>query len=90
MNKVERAFATFLAVTALTLLCMLLSACTVATYSDPDGRSLLVVDLRLSGSAVNVAVRRPDGTIVLVNRDQGSPEGSISAVAEALQPVRLP
>lgn len=77
---------------ALCALCavVLTTGCTVATYHDPDGRSLLVVDLRLSGSAVNVAVRRPDGTIVLVNRDQGSPEGSISAVAEALQPVRIP
>lgn len=88
MRTVERVFATFLAVTALTLLCMLLSACTVATYSDADGRDLLVIDARISGSAVDIEVTRPDGTVIRIDRDQKSPEGSIEAIGDAIQPLR--
>lgn len=70
---------------------VLTTGCTVVRYTDTTGRSLWVVDGRLSGSTMGIDVQRTETeTIIRINRDQGSPEGSISAVAEALQPVRLP
>ena len=76
-------------ITMLVVLTALLSGCTIATYSDDQGRELLVIDARLSGSAVGIEVYRPDGTKIRIMRDQGSPEGAIDAIGNAVQPLRI-
>jgi hypothetical protein len=74
-------------VLALFLAASLMSGCTVATYTDPDGRRLRVLDLRLSGTATQVEVTRPDGTSISINRQQDSPEGTVTGVINATNPI---
>lgn len=76
--------------TPLTLMALVyLTGCTFATYRDHEGRELVVADLRLSGSAADIEVVRKDGTIIRISRDQGSPEGTIEAIGDAVQPLRI-
>lgn len=65
----------------------MLSGCTLATYTDNDGRELTVFDVRLSGTATQISVTRPDGTTVNINRDQDSPEGTLTGVINVATPL---
>lgn len=63
-----------------------LTGCTLATYEDGAGRKLVLLDARLSGSAANVSITRPDGTTVTISRDQDSPAEAIEAAANIVRP----
>lgn len=81
----------------LLLSCLLLSAaalciaavsgCTFASYKDKEGRKLLLIDSRLSGTATTAEIVRNDGTRIYINRDQESPEATISGVINAATPL---
>jgi len=68
-------------------LVLLISGCTFARYEDPDGRSLLIADLRLAGSDIAVSVTRPDGTRIDIMRQQQTPEDTIEAIGKAANPL---
>lgn len=86
-DRLEKTFMTFLLVFSVIIAALLLSACTVASYKDQEGRSLFVADLRLSGSAVEAELLRTDGTKVTIRRSQESPDDSITAIGEAVNPL---
>ncbi len=65
----------------------LMSGCTALAYTDDQGRQVLLFDLRLSGTATQVSVTKPDGTTININRDQDSPEGTLTGVINAVNPT---
>lgn len=61
----------------------LLGGCTILKYED-DTHSLTIADLRISGSAIDLnAVLEGKGSLS-VNREQGSAEGIVDTVADAV------
>lgn len=60
--------------------------CTVVRYCPAAGPCVLVADVRLAGSAMDIQITRPDGTAVTITRDQDSPAPAIKAVTGFLRP----
>lgn len=71
--------------------CMFLqSGCTIVRYTDADGRSLTIADVRISGSAIDLDAAVPSIGTLSVNREQGSAAEGVATVVDAVRPSLLP
>jgi hypothetical protein len=62
-----------------------LSACTVVRYKDTD-KTLLIADLRISGSAIDLSATMPAVGTLVVNREQGSAAAAVAEAAAVIAP----
>jgi len=59
------------------------AGCTVVRYTDGQ-KSVTVADVRISGSAIDLHAVLNDVGSLEVNRDQGTTQGIVEAVADAV------
>lgn len=65
------------------LLAICLSGCTIVKYSDRD-TSLIVADVRMTGSAIDLSGAITGVGTLQVNREQGSAEGIVTSAVDAV------